>query len=129
MHMMSSMSPLRDRHQAGRTLARQLERYAGNPDVLVLALPRGGVPVGYEIAMHLGAPLDVLIVRKLAIPAHAELAMGAIASGGVEVIHPEALERYGVTDTQFEAVLARERAELARRELIFRAGRAPLEAA
>ena len=79
------MKPFRDRAEAGRRLAEKLVDYAGRPDVLVLALPRGGVPVGYEVARALEAPLDVFVVRKLGVPGHEELAMGAIASGGAWV--------------------------------------------
>jgi putative phosphoribosyl transferase len=82
----------RDRAEAGRLLADRLRHYAGRDDVIVLALPRGGVPVGYEVAKALGAPLDVFVVRKLGIPGYEELAMGAIASGGLIVLNPEALE-------------------------------------
>src|SRR6185503_46558 len=77
--------PFRDRREAGRVLAERLRHYAGRDDVLVLALPRGGVPVGYEVARAVGAPLDVFLVRKLGVPGHEELAMGAIATGGVRV--------------------------------------------
>ena len=82
----------RDRAEAGRVLADRLRHYAGRDDVIVLALPRGGVPVGYEVAKALGAPLDVFVVRKLGVPGYEELAMGAIASGGLIVLNPEALE-------------------------------------
>src|SRR5690554_4220107 len=86
---MTAEQRFRDRHAAGEILAQRLRRYAGDPRLLVLALPRGGVPVGYEVARALGAPLDVFVVRKLGVPGHEELAMGAIASGGVRVLNEE----------------------------------------
>src|SRR6184192_134368 len=106
----------RDRTDAGRLLAAHLSAYAGRPDVLVLALPRGGVPVGYEVAHALGAPLDVYVVRKLGVPGQEELAMGAIASGGVMVVSPDLIESLGISDAQVQAVADRERRELERRE-------------
>ncbi|HEY6175132.1 MAG TPA: phosphoribosyltransferase [Kofleriaceae bacterium] len=121
------MHPFRDRRDAGRRLARRLQAYRRVPDVLVLALPRGGVPVGYEIAISLGAPLDVLVVRKLGVPGHPELAMGAIASGGIQVVDQHIVNMLGISREAFEAVEARERDELARREGAFRSGRAPLD--
>ena len=90
-----------DRTEAGRRLAKALSRYADRSDVLVLALPRGGVPVGAEVARALRAPLDVFIVRKLGVPAHPELAMGALASGGVRVIDPSMMEQFGVTEARW----------------------------
>jgi predicted phosphoribosyltransferase len=116
-------SRFRDRAQAGRTLARMLSTYANRPDVLVLALPRGGVPVGYEVARALAAPLDVFLVRKLGLPGHEELAMGAIASGGVRVLNDEVVDRLGVRPETVEAVTAREAGELARRERAYRGDR------
>lgn len=112
-----------DRTEAGRRLARALREYAGRPDLLVLALPRGGVPVGAEIAQALQAPLDVFIVRKLGVPAHPELAMGAIASGGVRVIDRAVMEQFGVTEAELAAVAAVEGQELERRERLYREGR------
>ena len=113
-----------DRVDAGRVLAADLVRgYGGRADVLVLALPRGGVPVGYEVARALGAPLDVFIVRKLGLPMYEELAMGAIASGGVRVMNPHVLETNPVSECQIEMVAAREQAELERRERAYRDGR------
>src|SRR5215208_4157929 len=88
--------PFRDRFEAGRYLARRLGKYAGRDDVLILALPRGGVPVAYEVARALGAPLDVFVVRKLGVPGHEELAMGAIASGGVRVLNDDTLRLIGI---------------------------------
>lgn len=112
-----------NRTEAGRLLVRRLGRYAGRIDVLVLALPRGGVPVGYEVARALGAPLDVLIVRKLGAPGQPELAMGAIASGGVQVLNGGVIESLGINDREIEAVARREARELERRERAYRGGR------
>jgi predicted phosphoribosyltransferase len=94
----------RDRADAGRVLAGALARYAGRTDLLVLALPRGGVPVAFEVARALGAPLDVFLVRKLGLPGHEELAMGAIASGGVRLINEDVVQAYHVSDAQIEMV-------------------------
>ena len=113
----------RNRTDAGRRLATQLEKYADRPDVLVLALPRGGVPVAFEVAEALHAPLDVFVVRKLGLPAHPELAIGAIASGGVRIVDQSALRRFGVTDEQLAAVAAGEEQELERREQQYRDAR------
>src|SRR3954466_10566645 len=101
----------RDRSDAGRQLAACLMHYAERDDVLVLALPRGGVPVGYEVAQALGAPLGVFLVRKLGLPGHEELAMGAIASGGVRVLNEEVVERLGIQPVTIDAVVERERRE------------------
>ncbi|WHZ18032.1 MAG: Phosphoribosyl transferase domain protein [Rhodanobacteraceae bacterium] len=116
-----------DRRDAGRQLAAKLEAYAGRGDVVVLALPRGGVPVGYEVAHALGVPLDVLIVRKLGVPQQPELAMGAIASGGAVFLNEGVLRAAGVGDAALHAVAARERAELERRETLYRGARPALE--
>jgi len=110
----------KDRRDAGRFLATRLERYAHRNDVTVLGLPRGGVPVAYEVALALDAPLDVFLVRKLGVPGHEELAMGAIASEGTRVVNQDVVFGAGVTEQQFERVEARERAELERREALFR---------
>src|SRR6187551_1497192 len=118
-----------DRRNAGRQLAAELPAYAGRPDVVVLALPRGGVPVAYEVAKALGAPLDVLVVRKIGVPGHEELAMGAIASGGIRVVDQRTLAMLGIAFEQFQAIENRERAELERRESTFRAGRPAVEIA
>jgi putative phosphoribosyl transferase len=123
------MSIFLDRRQAGRVIAGALHRYAGEPDLLVLALPRGGVPVGFEIAERLGAELDVFVVRKLGVPRHEELAMGAVASGGVRVRNAEVMAELGISDATLERVAARETAELARRELTYRGARPPLRVA
>src|SRR5258706_15400149 len=118
-------SNFRDRSDAGRQLARKLTAYANRPDVLVLALPRGGVPVAYEVARALGAPLDVFVVRKLGVPGYEELAMGAVATGGVRVLNDQLVERLGVPEHIIDAVAARERRELARRGRLSRRGRPP----
>jgi len=112
-----------DRHAAGRQLAAHLDQYAGRSDVIVLALPRGGVPVGYEVARALGAPLDVFLVRKLGVPGHEELAMGAIASGGVRVLNEDVVSELRISDRWVDTVAARELAELRRREEAYRDGR------
>ncbi|MBI4460901.1 MAG: phosphoribosyltransferase [Acidobacteria bacterium] len=114
----------RDRKQAGALLAERLAHYAHRPDLLVLALPRGGVVVGYELARALHAPLDVVIVRKLGVPGQEELAMGAIASGGVQVLNGPLVQALGISPSQIEFVASQERIELERRELLYRAGRA-----
>src|SRR6516162_8087828 len=112
-----------DRADAGRALARRLARYANRPDVLVLALPRGGVPVASEVARALRAPLDVFLVRKLGVPGQEELAMGAIASGGVRVLNEEVVRALEVTPEELAEASSRERRELERREAAYRAGR------
>jgi predicted phosphoribosyltransferase len=108
-----------DRREAGRVLGARLGHLASSAP-LVLALPRGGVPVGYEVARALGAPLDVFIVRKLGVPGHEELAMGAIASGGVTVCSRELVRHFGITPAQLRAAAIREGRELARRERLYR---------
>jgi putative phosphoribosyl transferase len=121
------MSPqlFRNRSEAGRLLAAKLARYADKPDVIVLALPRGGVPVGYEVAHALHAPLDVFVVRKLGIPGHEELAMGAVASGGVRVLNDQVVRGLGIPDNVIEAVANWELEELQRRERLYRGNRPP----
>lgn len=116
-----------DRRDAGRVLARALAAYARDPRAIVLGLPRGGVPVAYEVAMALGLPLDVMVVRKLGLPAQPELAMGAVASGGAVVLNDEVLRLWPPGDDALERVKSRELAELARREQAFRGDRAPLD--
>lgn len=113
----------RDRMEAGRHLARALTRYTGRPDVLVLGLPRGGVPVAYEVARSLGAELDVFLVRKLGLIGHEELAMGAIASGGIRVINEQVTDALRVPDEVIDSVEERERAELERQERAYRGDR------
>ena len=122
-------SRFRDRQDAGRQLAERLREYRGRPDVLVLALPRGGVPVGFEVARALGAPLDVLVVRKLGLPGNEELAMGAIASGGVRVLNPDVVEQLRIPEPVIERVAAQEQLELERGEEQFRGGRAGIDPA
>jgi putative phosphoribosyl transferase len=123
--MTESRLPFRDRREAGRVLAQRLAHYRGRPDLLVLALPRGGVAVGFEVAHALEAPLDVFVVRKLGFPGHEEYAMGAIASGGVRVMNP--MPGIEVSPEALDQVVAREQAELARRERLYRGDRPPLE--
>ena len=113
--------PFHDRHHAGRVLAKHLTHYRGHPDLLVLSLPRGGVAVGFEVARALQAPLDIFVVRKLGFPDHEEYAMGAIASGGVCVMNPEA--DLAVPAEAVAAVVEREQAELLRRERLYRGER------
>jgi predicted phosphoribosyltransferase len=110
----------RDRADAGRALAKHLTEYSGRRDVLVLALPRGGVVVGFEVARALGLALDVLVVRKLGIPGYPELAMGAIASGGARIVSDDVVGALGISDAVIEAVTEREQRELARRERAYR---------
>src|SRR3954462_14126630 len=107
----------RDRRDAGRALAGGLAHYAGRPDVRVLALPRGGVPVAFEVARALAAPLDVFVVRKLGAPRHPELAMGAIASGGVRVLNEQVVAYYRPSADELQRITDVERRELERREL------------
>jgi predicted phosphoribosyltransferase len=114
-----------DRREAGRELAGLVQKYANRDDVIVLALPRGGVPVAHEVARELGAPLDVFLVRKLGTPGHRELAMGAIASGGVKVLNDEVVQHLGITPDQIEAVAREEQQELERREALYRGNHAP----
>jgi predicted phosphoribosyltransferase len=113
----------RDRREAGARLAERLAAYAGRPDVIVLALPRGGVPVASEVARTLRAPLDVFLVRKLGVPFHRELAMGAIASGGVRVLNTAIVDALGIPTEVIDAVAREEEAELARREREYRGDR------
>ncbi len=117
----------RDRRDAGRALARRLSFYGGRADVTVLALPRGGVPVASEIARALGLPLDVFLVRKLGVPGHEELAMGAIASDGARVLDSEVMRAYRVSEEDVARVTDAERRELDRREIAYRADRPPLD--
>ena len=121
------MRPTRftDRHDAGRVLAQALSHYAGRSDVLVLALPRGGVPVAAEVARRLDAPLDVFLVRKLGVPGHEELAFGALAEGGVEVLHDDLVRSLGLSRAAMAQVAAREHLELDRHDRLYRGGRRP----
>lgn len=110
----------RDRSEAGRQLATKLTKYADRPDVLVFGLPRGGVPVAFEVAQALHVPLDVFLVRKLGVPGHEELAMGAIASGGVRVMNDDVVRRLRISDQAIEAIVAEEQEELDRRQRLYR---------
>ncbi len=112
--------PFRDRREAGRVLAEELAEYAGRDDVIVLALPRGGVPVAYEVARALGAPLDVFLVRKLGVPGHEELALGAIASGGVRLLNEDVVRGLRIPPEVIDRVEAAERDELERRAREYR---------
>jgi predicted phosphoribosyltransferase len=118
---------LRDRTAAGKSLVEPLLKYAGRADVIVLALPRGGVPVAYEIATALEVRLDLMLVRKLGVPSHQEFAMGAIASGGIQIVNEDALRANYIDQRTLEAVIAREGLELQRRERAYRATRAPIK--
>ena len=122
---MNQQRPFRDRREAGRLLAAQLGKYANRPDVIVLALPRGGVPVAYEVARQLGAPLDIFLVRKLGVPGYEELAMGAIASGGVRVLNDQLMGMLHIPDDIIDEVAAWEQRELMRREHLYRGERPP----
>lgn len=116
----------RDRHEAGKRLAARLVRYRNRPDVLVMAIPRGGVPVAYEVAKALAVPLDVIVVRKLGLPGQPELAMGAIASGGVRVLNQDVVRALRIPERTIDSVAALEAAELERRERLYR-GERPAE--
>jgi predicted phosphoribosyltransferase len=118
-----------DRREAGAFLASMLSEYAGRSDVIVLALPRGGVPVGYEVAAALRAPLDVFVVRKLGLPQYPELAMGAIATGGVRILNREVMAWHRPSSRVIEAITRAEQAELERREAEYRGTRPPLSVA
>ncbi|VVP66405.1 hypothetical protein PS918_00368 [Pseudomonas fluorescens] len=123
----SSQTILQDRAAAGRRLIEPLLAYARRPDVIVLALPRGGVPVAYEVARALEVRLDLMLVRKLGVPSHQEFAMGAIASGGIQILNVQALRAHPIDKAAFDAVVAREAQELKRREQVYRGSRAPLQ--
>jgi putative phosphoribosyl transferase len=119
--------PFHDRADAGRVLATKLTAYAKHSQVQVLALPRGGVPVAFEVAQALQAPLDVFLVRKLGVPGREELAMGAVATGGVRVLNDEVIRALAIPPEVLETVTAAEQQELARRERVYRGERPPLE--
>jgi putative phosphoribosyl transferase len=123
----SLVIPFFDRHEAGEKLAARLAEHANRPDVLVLALPRGGVPVGYEVARLLHVPLDVFVVRKLGVPGDEELAMGAIASGGVRILNEDVTGRMHLPEQVIEAIAKREQEELERRERLYRGDQPPLD--
>jgi putative phosphoribosyl transferase len=116
-----------NRTEAGQQLAFRVSRYANREDVIVLGIPRGGVPVAFEVAVHLNAPLDVFVLRKLGVPGHKELAFGAIAAGGVRVLDPDIVEGVGLTGADVARVTHAETQELRRRELAYRRGRPPLQ--
>jgi putative phosphoribosyl transferase len=118
-----SVQPFKDRVQAGKLLAQQLDRYTDNPDVIVLALPRGGVPVGFAIAQALHVQLDIMVVRKLGVPWQRELAMGAIAGDGQQIVRNEVVHMLGIDDAVVEEVARQELIELQRRDALYRAGR------
>ncbi|WP_375057864.1 phosphoribosyltransferase [Zobellella sp. DQSA1] len=122
----TTVSPFHHRRAAGRALAKALQHYKDHPGLLVLGLPRGGVPVAYEVAKALAAPLDVLLVRKLGHPHHEELAMGAIASGDILVWNPDIVGAGGIDQAQIDRVIRRERTELQRREQVYRGEAPPL---
>jgi putative phosphoribosyl transferase len=122
---MTRLSRFRDRREAGRLLAAKLSACANRPDVLVLALPRGGVSVAYEVVRALGAPLDVFIVRKLGIPGQEEALMGAVAMGGVRVLNDQIVGGLRIPVYVIDAVIAREEQELTRRERFYRGDRPP----
>ena len=115
-----------NRVDAGRKLAKKLDAYARRKDVLVLGIPRGGVPVAFQVAAELSAPLDVFVVRKLGAPSQPELAFGAIATGGIRILDAQIVESLGISDMEIELIAARERQELNRRERVYRGGRPPL---
>jgi len=121
--------PYADRRDAGAELASHLRQYAGRDDVVVLALPRGGVPVAFEVARALDAPLDIFVVRKLGLPGYRELAIGAIASGGVRVLNEDVVRQFDVPAGVIDAIARDEQAELERREREYRANRGPLDVA
>ncbi|MBN2109469.1 MAG: phosphoribosyltransferase [Methanosarcinaceae archaeon] len=121
------MVVFKDRTDAGRKLAEELSEYSGREDVILLALPRGGVPVAFEVAKELGVELDVFIVRKLGVPGYEELAMGAIASGGIKVMNMGVVDSFQISGTAIESVVEAEREELERREELYRKGKPELD--
>jgi putative phosphoribosyl transferase len=123
------MRRLTDRREAGRLLAEELTSYSGHDDVIVLGLPRGGVVVAFEVAKALNAQLDIFLVRKLGVPGHEELAMGAIASGGIQVMNDDVVSGLGLSHAEIASVVAREQIELERREKAYRGGAAPRDLA
>jgi len=117
----------KDRSDAGKRLGNAMARFKGRSDLLILALPRGGVPVAYEVAKNLDAPLDVFIVRKLGVPGHEELAMGAVASGGLRVLNQDVITKLGIPTEQIERVCIKEEREIARRSAVYRGGKQTVE--
>ena len=124
-----SSQPFQDRVEAGALLGQVLVRYRGQDDVVVLALPRGGVPVAREVARALGVPFDVFVVRKLGVPGHEELAMGAIAGGGIRLLNDEVVNALGIPPNVIDSVARSEQLELARRERLYRGNRMPISLA
>jgi putative phosphoribosyl transferase len=124
---MAEVERFKDRAHAGKLLAQRLKTYAHRADVVVLALPRGGVPIGYAVASALDAELDIFLVRKLGMPGQEEFALGAIGSGGVRVLQPGVPGLMGITQEQVEAIARRESAEIVRRERLYRGARAPVQ--
>ena len=126
---MNESKLFRDRMQAGELLAEHLHEHAGARDTVLLALPRGGIPVAYAISKALGIPLDILVVRKLGVPGHEEYAMGAVARGGIKVLQQEVLDKAGIPPSAVDAAVKRELEEIDRRERLYRGGRPaiPLE--
>ncbi|MDB6067689.1 MAG: putative phosphoribosyltransferase [Pedosphaera sp.] len=120
---MTVTAQYQDRYEAGEFLADKLRHHAGDPDLLVLALPRGGVPVGYEVAAALEAPLDVFLVRKLGVPGYEELAMGAVASGGVKILNDDVIRQVGIPGNMIDAIVQEKERELGQQEKIFRGER------
>ena len=125
--MFPFVTQFRDRTEAGQLLATKLSEYANRKNVLVLALPRGGVPVAIEVAKALNAPLDIIVVRKLGVPGHEELAMGAIAPGGLRFLDAGVVQRSHVSNSRLEAIVAKEQAEMERREMLYRGNAPPPE--
>jgi predicted phosphoribosyltransferase len=123
----TSRRVFRDRREAGRVLARLLDAYRADPDVVVLGLPRGGIPVAWEVAAALGAPLDAFVVRKLGVPGQEEYAAGALAPGGHMVVNDDVLRSLRITKEQLQVIAEREGRELARRETAYRDGRPPVD--
>src|SRR5688500_14224591 len=121
------MARFRNRRDAGKKLAQELLHYANRSDVIVLALPRGGVPVAYEVALALNVPMDVFIVRKLGLPGHEELAIGAIASGGIRVLNEDIVRALNISEEVINRIAERELKELQRRERRYRGDRPPSE--
>jgi len=119
--------PLKNRVEAGQLLADALQPYAGRTDVLVLALPRGGVPVAFEVAERLEAPLDLMLVRKLGVPGQEELALGAMASGGIKILNTELVQNVNISETVIDRIVSKEKKELERREQAYRGNRPPPE--
>lgn len=124
---MNTLTAFKNRIQAGQQLARQLSAYIRHPDAIVLALPRGGVPVGFAMTQSLQIPLDVLLVRKLGMPGHQEYAIGAVAGGGICLLNDEVVASYGISKPVIDAMIQQESQEIVRRETLYRANRPPLQ--